>query len=113
MGLSGRISLNGLRLSPGPVKRIVEGDDRCGIACVAGITLREAGLAGALRIGTTALGECAGWESAGGGSFRAICPGPPLRSGLASGLSKSGNDWVASGEDGALGETPAVGASGG
>src|SRR5580658_10172477 len=74
IGLSGRISLNGLWLSPGPVKRIVAGDDRRGIARVAGTTPREAGLIGAPRIGTEALGGCAGWESPSGDAFGAVGP---------------------------------------
>jgi hypothetical protein len=43
-------------------------------------------------IGPTALGECACWEFAGFGAFRAISPVEPLRSGLASGLSESVRD---------------------
>jgi hypothetical protein len=112
IGLSGRISLNGLLPSPGPVKRIVEGDERRGAAGVAGITLRGAGLVGAPIIGTATLGKCAGWEFAGGGAFRAISPVEPLLSGLASGLSESADDGVVTAEDGPIGATLAAGLSG-
>ena len=85
MGFSGKVSLNGLLPSPGPVTRIVEDDDRCGATRVAGVTLRGARFLGAPLIGPTALDGCAGWEFAGGGAFRAISPVESLRSGLASG----------------------------
>ena len=91
----------------------MEGDDTRGAARIAGISLRGAGLAGALLSGATALGECAGCETAGGGAFRAIVPVEPFRSGLASGLSKSGNDGVVIAADGPIGATPAAGSSGG
>jgi hypothetical protein len=94
------------------VKRIVEGDDRCGAARVAGIILRGAGLAGAPIFGTTAMGECAGWEFAGGSAFRAIGPVEPSRSELASVLSESGNDGVVLAEDGPIGATLGVESSG-
>ena len=78
--------MNGLLPSPGPVTRTVESDDRRVAARVAGVALRGAGFPGALRIGTTALGEGAGLGLARSGAFRAISPIKPLRSGLASGL---------------------------
>lgn len=64
----------------------MEGGDGCGAAPAAGVTLRRAGFLGAPLMGPTALGECAGLGLAGGGAFRAINPGGPLRPGLASGL---------------------------
>jgi len=108
IGLSGRISLNGLLPSPGPVKRIVEGDERCGIARAGGITLRGAGLAGAgfagaTLFGTTALDDGAGWKSAGGGAFRALSPAELSLLELASVLAESGSDGVAVAEDGPIG----------
>jgi len=98
---SGRIRLNGLLPSPGPVTRTVEGDDRCGAARVAGVTLRGAGFAGDPPIGPTALGECACWEFAGFGAFRANSPVEPLR--LASGLSESVGDRGVIVKDGPIG----------
>jgi len=86
IGFCGRTSLNGLLPSPGPVTRIVEDDDRCGTARVAGVTLRGARFLGAPFIVPTVLRECAGLGLAGGGAFRAINPVEPLGSGLASGL---------------------------
>ena len=70
----------------GALTRIAEGDDGCGAAPVAGVTLRGAGRLGAPLIGPTALGECAGLGLAGGGAFRAISPVEPSRPGLLSGL---------------------------
>ena len=66
--------------------RIVDGDDQCGAARVAGVALRVAGFLGAPRIGPTALGERVGLGLARGGAFRAISPAESLRSGLAWGL---------------------------
>jgi hypothetical protein len=86
IGFSGKVSLNGLLPSPGPLTRIAEGGGRCCAAAVAGVTLRGAGLLGAPRIELTALDECAGLGLARGGAFRATSPVEPLRSGLASGL---------------------------
>jgi len=106
MGFSGRISLNGLLPSPGPVTRIVEGDERCGAA------LRWAVLTGAPRIEPTALGECAGWEFTGGGAFRAISAAGPLRSGLTSGLSESVSGGGVIAEAGAVVGTREVDSSG-
>ena len=90
----------------------MEGDDRRAVARVRATSLRGAGLAGAPLFGTTDLGETADWESAVGGAFRATGPVRALRSGLASGLSESGNDGVAIGKDGPIGAIPAVGFSG-
>ena len=86
IGSSGKVSLNGLLPSPGPLTRIAEGDDRRRGVRVAGGALRGEGFAGAPLIRLAALGECAGWEFAGGDAFRAISAVEPLRSGLASGL---------------------------
>jgi hypothetical protein len=91
---------------------MVEGEDRCGVARVAAVTLRGAGLAGVTFIGTTALGESAAGGSVAGGAFRAFAPVHALRSGLALGLSEAGNDGVAIGKDGPIGATPAVGSCG-
>jgi hypothetical protein len=112
IGFSGRISLNGLLPSPGPVTRIAEGDDRCGAARVASVTLRGAGFGGPPLIGETALGECAGLGLARGGAFRAISPVEPLRSGLAPGLWESVRDRVVIAEDGPIGATLAAESSG-
>jgi len=112
MVFSGRTSRNGLLPSPGPLTRIVEGDEPCAGARIAGVTLRGAGFAGAPLIGPTALGASAGWEFAGGGAVRAIRPVELLRSGLASGLSESGKDRVVIAEDGAVGPTRAAESSG-
>jgi hypothetical protein len=84
IGFSGKVSLNGLLPSPGPLTRTAEGGDRCGATAVAGVTLRGAGFLGAPRIGPTALDECGALGLARGGAFRAISL--PSRSGLASGL---------------------------
>lgn len=111
-GLSGRINLNGL-LPLGPVKRIVGGDDERGALSVAGVALRGAGMALAPLIGETTLGEGVGWKFSGGGAFRAIRPVESLRSGLASGVSESGNDGVVIAADGPIGATLAAGSSGG
>src|SRR6266566_1139050 len=113
IGFSVRISLNGLLPSPGPVTRIVEGDDRCGAARVAAVIPRGAGFADAPLIGPTALSECAGWEFAGGSVFRAISPVEPLRSGLASGLSESVRNRVVIAEDGPIAPTWVAESSGG
>lgn len=113
MGFSGRISLNGLLPSPGPVTRIVEGADRCGAARAGDVSLRGAGLANAPRIEPAALGEYAGWEFTGGGAFRAISAGEPLRSGLTSGLSESVSGGVAISEAGAIVRTREVDSSSG
>ena len=83
----------------------MEGDDRCGAARVADITVRGPGFLGAPLIGPTALGECAGLGLARGGAFRAISPVEPLRSGLASELSESVRDRVVIGEKGPIGPT--------
>ena len=99
-------------LPAGPVKRIVEGDDKCGIARVAGITLRGAGLVVAPIIGKGALGECVGWESEGGGAFRASSLVERSRVELVSLLSESGNDGVVVAEDGPIGATLGVVSSG-
>jgi len=101
IGFSGRISLNGLLPSPGPATRIVEGDDRCGAARGAGVTLRGAGFFGAPLIGPKALGEGAGLGLARGGAFRAISPVEPLRSGLAWGLA-GGLDAIVGDEFGSV-----------
>jgi hypothetical protein len=97
----------------GPVKRIVGGDDKYGALSVAGVALRGAGMAVAPLIGETTLGERAGCEFAGGGAFLAVSPVEFFPSGLASGLSESGNDGVVVAEDGPIGATLAAGASGG
>jgi len=94
MGSSCKVSLNGLLPSPGPLTRIAEGDDRRRGVRVAGGALRGEGFAGAPLIRLAALGECAGWEFAGGDTFRAISAVEPLRSGLASGISESVRDRV-------------------
>ena len=91
IGFSGRISRNGLLPWPEPVKKIVEGDDRCGAARVAGVTLRGAGL---------------------GGAFRGISPAEPSLSGLASELSESAKGWAVTAEDGPIGPTLVVESSG-
>jgi hypothetical protein len=113
IGLSGRVSLNGLLPSPGPVKRIAGGDDEWGARSVAGVTLRGEGMAVAPLIGATAVGECAGWEFAGAGAFRVTSPVESFGSGLASGFLESGNDGVVIAEDGPIGATLAAGSSGG
>ena len=113
IGLSGRVNLNGLLPSPGPVKRIAAGDDQWGARSVPGVTLRGAGMAEAPLIGATTLGECAGWEFAGGGAFRAVGSVESWRSGLASGRTESEIDGVVTGEDGATGAARATGSSGG
>ena len=112
MGFSGRISLNGLLPSPGPVTRIVEGADRCGAARAGNVSLRGAGLDNAPRIEPAALGEYAGWEFAGGGAFRAISAAGPWRSGLASGSSESATELAVIAEEGAVGATRVADASG-
>jgi hypothetical protein len=70
-------------------------------------------MAAAPLIGATAVGECAGWEFAGAGAFRVISPVESFRSGLASGLSESGNDGVVIAADGPIATTLAAGSSGG
>ena len=97
----------------GPVKRIVGGDDKYGALSVAGVALRGAGMAVAPLIGETTLGECAGCEFAGGGAFLAVSPVESFPSGLASGLSESGNDGAVIAADGPIGATLAAGPSGG
>ena len=66
------------------MKKIVKGDDRCGAARVAGVTLRGAGL---------------------GGAFRGISAVEPSLSGLASELSESARGWDVVAEDGPTGPT--------
>jgi len=96
-----------------PATRIVESDDRCGAARVAGVTPRGAGFADAPLIGPTARSECAGWEFAGGSAFRVISQVEPLRSRLASGLSESARNRVVIAEDGPIGPTWVAESSGG
>ena len=105
IGLSGRISLNGLPPSPGPVKRIVEGSDRRGVARVAGITLRDAGFAGTHSSERPLWAECAGCDSGGGGAFRALSSVERSRTEPVSVLSESGSDGVVVAEDGPIGAT--------
>jgi len=86
MGVCGNTSLNGLLPSPAPLTKSAEGDERCSAARIAGVTgvaVRWAGFGGAVLIGPTVLGKCAGWEFAGGGAFRAIRAVEPGRAGLA------------------------------
>jgi hypothetical protein len=101
-----------LLLPAGPVKRIVEGDDKCGIARVAGITLRAAGLAAPPSTGTTGLGECVGWESEGGSACRASGPVERSRAELVSSLSESGNGGVVVAEADPIGAMLGVVSSG-
>ena len=112
IGFSGRISLNGLVPSPGPVTRTVEGDDTSGAARFAGGAQRGAGFPGGPFIGPTALGECAGLGLERGGAFRTISPMEPLRSGLAWGRSESARDRVVIAEDGPIGPTPVAESAG-
>jgi hypothetical protein len=81
---------------------MVEGEDRCGAARVAGVALRGAGFAGAPVMVPAALVECAGGEFAGGGAFRAITLVELPRSGRASGLSESVRDGVVIAKDGPI-----------
>ncbi len=46
IGFSGKITLNGLLPSPGPVTRIAEAGDGCGAGAVVGVILRGAGFLG-------------------------------------------------------------------
>jgi hypothetical protein len=112
MGLSGRVSRNGLLPLPGPVTRIVEGNDRCGVGRVASATLGGAEFAGVPLIGERALGKCTGREFV-GGAFRAIGSADSLSSGLAAGLSESVKDRVAVAEDGSTCATREDESSGG
>lgn len=111
---SGRVSLNGLLPSPGPVTRTVEGGDQRGAARVGGAALREAEFRGATRIGATVLGGCAGWGFAGGGALRAISPAESWCTGLGLRLTYDldSTDRLVTAEDGAGGHAP-VGESAG
>ena len=70
---SGRTSLNGLLPLPGPLTRIVERGEGCGVASVPGVTFtRGAEISAALGVGKTALEACAGLGLAGGSVLPAI-----------------------------------------
>ena len=94
IGISGKVTRNGLLPWAGGVTRIAEGVSRCIAAPIEGDTPRGAEIGGAASTETRALDEGANLGLAGGGVFRAINPAELLGSGAGPG-SIDGFDSIA------------------